>query len=397
MKKVLFLILMCLTFLSRVNCLEINSKNVILYNLDNNEILYEENSDEKIKIASLTKIMTTIVAIENIEDLNSKVTINNNMLKGLREQNASVAGFRVGDKLSYLDLLYAAMLPSAADATQALAISISGNVNNFVNLMNEKAIKLGMLNTNFTNTTGLDDKNNYSTLKDVAILIKYALKNDLFKTIFETPFYTTTNGKILIRSLDKNIDQHKLDINYIKGAKTGTTDLAGLCLASTTTYNNINYLLITTGALKSYKTPYNILDHDKIYKYYFENYLYHKVISKDDVLVNITNKYGEDIKILANEDIYKYLYKEDINNIKYNYEGLNKISIFNKEEIIGKLNINIDDDIITIDVYKPNNIDFNILTFISIHIYTILIPIILILLFIIGYLYDRKRVKQLSN
>lgn len=397
MKKVLFLILMCLTFLSRVNCLEINSKNVILYNLDNNEILYEENSDEKIKIASLTKIMTTIVAIENIEDLNSKVTINNNMLKGLREQNASVAGFRVGDKLSYLDLLYAAMLPSAADATQALAISISGNVNNFVNLMNEKAIKLGMLNTNFTNTTGLDDKNNYSTLKDVAILIKYALKNDLFKTIFETPFYTTTNGKILIRSLDKNIDQHKLDINYIKGAKTGTTDLAGLCLASTTTYNNINYLLITTGALKSYKTPYNILDHDKIYKYYFENYLYHKVISKDDVLVNITNKYGEDIKILANEDIYKYLYKEDINNIKYNYEGLNEISIFNKEEIIGKLNINIDDDIITIDVYKPNNIDFNILTFISIHIYTILIPIILILLFIIGYLYDRKRVKQLSN
>ena len=395
MKKILFLILISFIFLYKVECLEINSKNVLLYNLDNNEILYEKNSDDKIKIASLTKIMTTIVAIENINDLNSKVTINYDMLKGLREQNAMVAGFKVGDKLTYLDLLYATMLPSAADATRALAISISGSVDEFVNLMNDKALSLGMLNTNFTNTTGLDDKNNYSTLKDVSILVKYALKNNLFKTIFETPFYTTTNGKILIRSLDKNIDEYKLDINYIKGAKTGTTDKAGLCLASTVSYNNINYLLITAGALKNYKTPYNIIDHDQIYKHYFENYYYYKVISKNDILVNIENKYGNNIEILSKNDIYKYLYKEEINNIKYNYEGLNEISIFTKENIIGKLNIIVNDNIIdTIDIYKPSNIDFNVLKFISSHFYIVLIPIIIVLIFIFRFFYSKKTISS---
>ena len=177
MKIKVFLFILLLIIPCTVKGLDINSKNAILYNLNTNEIIYEKNIDESIKIASLTKMMTTIVALENINNLNDKVIITDKMLEGLIELDASVAGFKVGDIVTYEDLLYGAMLPSGADATRALAISISGNIDDFVLLMNNKAKQLKLTNTYYTNTTGLDYKDNHSTVKDVAILLQYALSN----------------------------------------------------------------------------------------------------------------------------------------------------------------------------------------------------------------------------
>ena len=161
MKKVGYIILTIILIIPLgINALEIedlNSKNVIVYNKDEGKIIYEKNADEKTKIASLTKIMTTIIAIENIEDLNEKVTITSSMLNGI-PYDASTAGLKVGETYTYDELLYASMIPSGADATQALAISLTGSIKNFVKKMNDKAKELDMENTNFINTTGLDEE-----------------------------------------------------------------------------------------------------------------------------------------------------------------------------------------------------------------------------------------------
>ena len=124
MKKVIFLFIALFIFINvqALESLKINSNNAILYNLNDNSVIYEKNSDDIVQIASLTKI----TVIENVEDLNSEVTITNEMIQGLN--GYAKAGFKVGDKLTILDLLYALMLPSAADAAQALAISTSGSI-----------------------------------------------------------------------------------------------------------------------------------------------------------------------------------------------------------------------------------------------------------------------------
>jgi serine-type D-Ala-D-Ala carboxypeptidase (penicillin-binding protein 5/6) len=158
-KKILFIIIILMCFITvPVKALNVNSKNVVLYKLDTKEKIFGLKSNEKVSIASLTKIMTVIVAIENIKDQNQEITITNDMLKGLAEQEAYVVGLKEGQKVTYKDLLYATLIASGADATNALAIGISGSTSKYVKLMNQKAKDLGLNNTSFANPIGLDDK-----------------------------------------------------------------------------------------------------------------------------------------------------------------------------------------------------------------------------------------------
>ena len=172
------------------------SEKYILYNLTEDKVMMEKDANVKADIASLTKIMTIIVSIENIKDYNEKVTITNDMLKDIA-WDVSVAGFKKGEVLTYNDLLYGAMLPSGADACNALAISTAGSLENFVKLMNEKVKELGLKNTSFANVVGLYDENNYSSANDVAQILMYSLKNKKFKEVFEAKSYVLSNGKEL--------------------------------------------------------------------------------------------------------------------------------------------------------------------------------------------------------
>ena len=176
--------------------LNLNSDKYILYNLNDNIVLLNKNETQETYIASLTKMMTVIVAIENIEDYNKEVIITKEMFKDIA-WDVSVAGFKVGEKVTYNDLLYGAILPSGADAVNALALSISGSYDDFIELMNQKAKDLSLKHTHFANVTGLFNENNYSSAYDVAEILKYALKNKKFKEVFETKRYTFSNGKIV--------------------------------------------------------------------------------------------------------------------------------------------------------------------------------------------------------
>lgn len=403
MKRLILSIICFLLLITRVNALELSSKHIVLYNLNDNEIVYEEGKDEKTSIASLTKIMTTLVAIENIPDFNETITIKSSMFYGLEEANASVAGLRNNQKVTYNDLLYGLFLPSGADAARALAITLAGSEEKFVDLMNQKAIELGLKNTHFVNSTGLDAENHYSTVNDVAIILKYAYQNKKFKEIFEAETYTFSDKTLTVRStFRKTAKNSGIDTSYIKGAKTGYTYEAGRCLASIAydEKNQITYLLVTTEAEK---TPNHIKDAKNVYDYYFENYKYHNLVNKNDLLVTIPTKYSKTKKVnfYAKEDISKYLSndfnKEDV-TIKYVGEkiitpkmktgtNLGTIDVIYNGEVVEKINVTLE-----------SKISFSLTEFLLAHkIIVVLVVFLIIAILIIRIKLNKKRKKALKQ
>ncbi|MCI8777863.1 MAG: D-alanyl-D-alanine carboxypeptidase [Bacilli bacterium] len=378
--------------------LNIDSKYAIIYNMDTNEVLYEYNSNEITSIASLTKIMTCIVAIENIENLDTKVTLGKDVFYGLVEAQASVAGFKYGDNVSYRDLLMGAMLPSGADATRALAINIVGSEEAFVKLMNTKAKELNLSNTNFINTTGLEAMGHYSTVQDIATLLIYSLKNDTFKEIYTTREYTTTNNLKFSSTLKKISNGYTIDVSHIQGSKTGYTDEAGLCMSSIANYSDVNYLLITAGADYHGNTPRQLLDAIKIYSYFDENYSYKTLINANDYITTIKINYSKEKKYEINSpiSITKFLDNSfDTSKIEYKYNGVNAISYNNViGEKLGTVDIIYNNQLMdTIDIYLNSKINFSLISFLmqTKLIYPIIITILFISLLIIKKTFKKRR------
>lgn len=214
-------------------------------------VMQEKNKEKKMSIASLTKIMTTLCLIEQSDSLEQNVPISESVFSTVYSENLATAGFEPNELVTFRDLLYGIMLPSGAEAALSGAIYMAGNEESFVEVMNRKAQKLGMKNTHFTNVTGLDQPENYSTAHDLVILLDYALKNETFKEIFTSFHYNTqstamhSNGLLLNSTLIKNNDTLKFSNGEIIGAKTGYTSGAGQCLATLSCVNDKEYLLIS--------------------------------------------------------------------------------------------------------------------------------------------------------
>ena len=147
----------------------INSTCAILIQARGGKVIGEMNAKERIYPASLTKMMTAIVAIENLDSLNQEITLTNEMFAGLYEQDATQAGFQPGETVTALDLLYGVLLPSGAECCIALADTVAGSEADFVAMMNKKAEKIGMENTHFCDSTGLHNPEHYSTVMDMAV------------------------------------------------------------------------------------------------------------------------------------------------------------------------------------------------------------------------------------
>ena len=373
MKKILSFILIFIIFIGKVDALnlDISSKNAILYNMDSGEVIYEKNSDEKVSIASLTKIMTALITIENVENLDERVILIENDFEGLIEANAVTAGFTKGEVVTYRDLLYGLLLPSGADAAKALARLVAGSEEKFIQKMNDKVKKMNLKQTNFSTVIGLDDVNNYSTAKEVSLIFKEALKNKDFKTILTTKEYTTSDSKLKFKStIQSNAKKYNIDIPYILGGKTGTTTDAGLCLATIAKANNVNYMLVTLGALYDKKAPHNIEDAKVIYDYFIKNYGNQKIIDKQKSFKKIKVKYSdqESLKLYPTKNITKYLENNyDKNNIKLVYNGKEEVTSFDKKgSKIGTLKIYYQDKLIdTQNIILNENLHFNILSFIK--------------------------------
>ena len=242
------------------------STNYIFLDADTGQVLSAKKQDEQISIASLTKMMTVLLAIENSSSLNQTVTITNEMIDGLYEEQASVAGYVTGDTATILDLCYAAAIPSAADAANALAIQIGGSFENFYQMMNDKAAQLGMDHTVFKSAHGLDREGQYSTVEDISKLLRYALQNPTFKEIFSTKEHTTQAttyypfGIPLASTIWAYADTYGYNLANLSGGKTGYTLQAGRCIAYWATVNDMNIIAVTAGASTNVEQYSNLSD-----------------------------------------------------------------------------------------------------------------------------------------
>lgn len=375
MKKAVFFLFSLFFFCYSVYAddFDITGEYVTLYNMNEDTLLYSKNDTKKTSIASLTKMMTTLVAIEEIDNLDKIVTIKERDFEGT--VGYSKAGFKVGDKVTYRDLLYGIILPSGADAVNAVVNNTLG-YDKFIKKMNETAKKIGMNDTSYANPVGKDDENNYSTSNDLAKLLKYALKNETFKTIFTTKNYKTSNGL----NLESTVNRYEniLNTNEIKGAKSGFTKDAGRCLASITTLNNVDYLLVVINS--STTSPYNaVKDTITIYDYYNNNYGYKNIINDDTFIKEIPVDFSKEktYKITGSEDIEKYL--KNNTEVTYKYVGSDKVTFNTKKgSKLGVVKI-YDGDVLlaTSNIYLENNIEYYpIITYIMIGIAVIFVLLI---------------------
>ena len=249
------------------------SPNAILLEADSGEVLAEKNADTQIYPASMTKMMTVLLAIEAEPDLDRQVTVPEDIFPALKQEGASMAGFKSGEVVTVRDLLYGALLPSGAECCETLARLVSGTETDFVALMNQKAAELGMTSTHFCNPTGLHDPEHVSTVRDISVLLREAVRNETFRKILTTERYTIqpTNlhpeGFTVTSTLLKELNGDEIRNGKILGGKTGYTSEAGLCLASIAEVKGKTYLLVTAGALGSHETePYHIEDAVKTYR-----------------------------------------------------------------------------------------------------------------------------------
>lgn len=233
---------------------EINSTNAILIDLSSGEVLAQKDPDTKIYPASITKVMTSIIILEHFSDVEAELTVPSEIFTYIYQQNASVAGFWPDERVRIIDLLYGILLPSGADACLTLVTAVAGNEQEFAKMMTEKAREIGAVNTNFANSTGLHDPNHYSTVRDLSLILSYALKNETFRTIFTTENYTTARtsfrsaGLKFTNTTFAAFDRAGIKNEYVKGGKTGYTGEAGLCLATLSQKHGREYVLVTVGA-----------------------------------------------------------------------------------------------------------------------------------------------------
>lgn len=408
-KKIIVIFIFCLVLirkdiLASSSIQDVNSSHIGVYTINNFRSLYEENSKEKVPIASITKVMTAITCIENISDLNEEVTVDLPQVKKFYDEDYSVAGLKDKQKISYYDLIATMLLPSGADSAACIGLNVFGDYSKFISAMNEKAKEIGMNDTSFANTIGSDDVNNYSTVYDLALMMKYALSNNNIKKFLTEKEYTIKDGTITVHNaLFQLADIYKVDVSNITGGKTGMTENARYCLASYSENQEEPLICIVLGSEIKKGTLYHLSDTQNVFGYIRQNYTMKNIISKDDAILKlpvyqarekeVDVSSAEDVKLLMNNN--EVVDKE---KIRVEYNGVNELSSKNMVgEIIGKAKIYYDNMYIKeVDVILNNKICFNIFKCSNYNLKGIIFISILILFFI-GYVYLKLKYNSIKE
>lgn len=242
----------------------LNAKSAVVMNASTGRVLYSKNQNVRRDHASITKIMTGILAIEK-NKLSKKVRI----MRSAARTPWTYIPISTGNKVTIKNLLYAALLPSSNGAATALGQATSGTTSRFINLMNKKAKELGMNNTNYRNAHGLTQKNHYSSAYDTAVLLSYAMKNNTFKKIVNTSKFTFVNSSARKRCRIENTNRLlRQGFKGVIGGKTGFTDEAGYCFACAYQGNSQTYVVVVLGcnqAEKSYTDTKKLINYIKKY------------------------------------------------------------------------------------------------------------------------------------
>jgi len=259
------------------NEVSVSAHSAAVIDVHTGRILYEKNGDDRMLVASLTKIITAIVAIESGVDLDSVVTVSN---RAAGKEGSSIY-LKVGEKQKLKDLLYAVMLRSGNDAATAVAEHVGKTEAKFVEMMNAKVAELGLTGTHFANPHGLDAKDHYSTSHDMAVLTAYALRNETFAEIVKTKVKSIPMGG---ESWDRKMyNKNKMLARYAgaDGVKTGYTKAAGRCLASSATKDGRQVAVLTLDASNDWN------DHARLLDYGFQSYQNEAVAKESEVVKSV--------------------------------------------------------------------------------------------------------------
>ena len=338
----------------------INSRAAVVYDRTSGEVIWGKEEKTQRKMASTTKIMTSIVVIEKIENLSQTVTISSKAA-GI---GGSRLGLHTGDKITVNDLLYGLMLESGNDCAIALGEYVGNSVENFVEIMNEKAKQLGLSNTHFVTVNGLDADEHYTTAEELAKLTDYALKNEKFKNIVGTKNYTVT-----INGYGKAIDNTNELLGYLDGVygvKTGFTNGANRCLVTSIKRGNMDIISVVLGAdTKKDRTKDSI----EIIEYVYANY---KIIDVTQDIEKAFQEWKNQNKIETIKGEMKYvdielseckskiipIKSENIKDIEIKIDSIKIVEApINKGEKIGKLVLNVNEETrISIDIMIAKDI-----------------------------------------
>lgn len=309
-----------------------HSEAVYLMNLDTDMVIFEKNADKKEFPASLTKIMTAILVLENIADLdNTMIEAPPYIFDELYLAGASTADFRPYETASAKDLMYGMLLQSACEAASILGDHVGGgSIGTFVEMMNAKAVELGATNTHFTNAHGLFDANQYTTARDMAVITRFAMGLPRFNDIVGTTIYevAASNKHDKPRTVKNTVTmmfkESEYYYPYIKGIKTGTLDEAGRCLITSASKDGYNYLLVTlkaplTNAEKEAKF-YNFEDAKMLYDWAFKNFAITNLLTTGEEIGEIPVKFSasDDFVIIHPTEDFSMLWDTsvDLSNIQ---------------------------------------------------------------------------------
>lgn len=286
----------------KTQAVSVSAHNAILIDQDTGRILFEKKAHEKRKIASITKIMTTILAIESGK-LNEWVTVSD---RAVGTEGSSLYLQR-GEKIKLQDLVFGLMLRSGNDAAVAIAEHVGGSLEGFVFLMNQKAEELGMENTHFANPHGLDDSDNhYSTAYDMAMLTRYAMQNEIYRKVTATEVYRAPNPVEKWDRVWRNKNKLLTKLyEFCTGGKTGYTKKARRTLVTTATKDNVNLIAVTLNARDDWN------DHITLFEYGFDNFEPIILVHKGEVPKLKDSFYEGKVRINRS---FTYLAKEDEKN-----------------------------------------------------------------------------------
>ncbi len=323
--------------------MDLSAKSAVVLDVQTGMVLYNKNADAKMPMASTTKIMTAICALEN-GNLNDIVEVHPSAV-GV-EGSSMYLGH--GEKITLENLVYGLMLASGNDAAVAIAMHISGSVDEFANLMNDTAIKIGAVNTSFKNPNGLDAEGHYTTAHDLALITRYGMESvEGFADIISTyEKKMPWQG----RDYDRVLHNHNKLLRLYEGCngvKTGFTKKSGRCLVSSAIRDNLGVIAVTLNA------PNDWDDHTKLLNYAFDNYSKKRIVTKGEYVASLSvdNGMSDSVVLMANDDLYTTVKNGENACVALEYDLPESITApVGFEQIVGKMKVTVNDKAYEIDI-----------------------------------------------
>lgn len=336
------------TELSPVDAMSSSAKSMCVIDKDSGRILYSKNPYEKLPMASTTKVVTAITVLEYCDDLDETIVVAD---EAIGVEGTSIY-LRKDEEIRVIDLLYGLMLRSGNDSATALACHVAGGVDEFADMMNETAEKVGATSSHFTNPHGLDDPDHYTTAYDLSLITAYALGNLTFKEIVSTRNYlieaTNKSDKRYLTNKNKLL----LNLPGCCGVKTGFTSKAGRCLVSALEQDGSTAVCVVLNCGPMFEESSALLTSA------FEEYNFVKLIDKDKEIYNeyIIDENEGKLYLYAEEDFYYPLKKLEMRSVRIKYTV--DLDDAKSGDEVGKIEIFLENDLIkTLKLYTMNKID----------------------------------------